>query len=90
MSGLSRIVRLLANIAAAVLVVWILLFLFDANRANTVVQWFHDAADWLATWSRNLFAIDNAKLRTTVNYGIAAVVYAAVGVLLARVVSRRG
>ncbi|WP_377271780.1 hypothetical protein [Peterkaempfera sp. SMS 1(5)a] len=88
MSGIARIVRLLAHVAAAILVIWILLFLFDADRANDVVHWFQRAADWLATWSRNLFSIDNAKLRTTVNYGIAAVVYLFVGSLVTRV-SRR-
>ncbi|WP_055589196.1 hypothetical protein [Peterkaempfera griseoplana] len=88
MSGIARLIRLLAHVAATILVVWILLFVFDANRANDVVHWFQDAADWLATWSRNLFSIDNAKLRTTVNYGLAAVVYVFVGGLVTRV-SRR-
>ncbi|MFJ6214822.1 hypothetical protein ACIQGZ_16030 [Streptomyces sp. NPDC092296] len=89
MSGLSRLVWLLANTAAAILVIWIVLFLLDADRANDVVHWFHRAANWLATWSRGLFHPDNAKLRTTLDYGVAAVVYAVVGALAART-ARRG
>lgn len=89
MSGVAYIVRLLAHVAATILVIWILLFLFDADRANDVVHWFQRAADWLATWSRDLFSIHNAKLRTTVNYGIAAVVYAFVGTAATRSFRRR-
>jgi hypothetical protein len=89
MDAVARIVRVAAYGAASILVIWILLYLLDANRTNDVVRWFQDAADWLATWSRNLFSIDDDKLRATVNYGAAAAVYALVGALATRT-TRRG
>jgi hypothetical protein len=50
-------------------------FVFDANRANDLVDWTHHSANWLAGWSRDLFTPDNAKWRTVLNYGLPAVVY---------------
>jgi hypothetical protein len=79
MSGVARIIRVLADIAALILIVWILLALLGANSGNDVVGWFHHAADWLATWSRGMFNVGNAKGQIVLDFGLAAVVYAAVG-----------
>ncbi|WP_034088050.1 hypothetical protein [Streptacidiphilus albus] len=90
MSVLTRLIALAANVAALILVVWILLYLFDANAGNNVVHWFQQAADWLATWSRHLFSDDvgNPKLHAVLVFGVPAVVYAAVGNGLHRAASR--
>ncbi|MEY9965455.1 hypothetical protein ABIA33_003497 [Streptacidiphilus sp. MAP12-16] len=89
MSGLVRLIGLALYLAALVLVIWFLMYLFDANSLNTVVHWFHRAADWLATWSRSLFdGVHNSKLHALLVYGIPALVYAAVGNVLGRTGSR--
>lgn len=90
MSVLTRLIALAANVAALILVAWILLYLFDANTGNNVVHWFQQAADWLATWSRHLFSgdVDNRKLHAVLVYGVPAVVYAAVGSSLQRAANR--
>jgi len=90
MSVLTRLIALAANVAALILVAWILLFLFDANTGNNIVHWFQQAADWLATWSRSLFSGDvgNSKLHAVLVFGVPAVVYAAVGNGLHRAASR--
>src|SRR5690606_31755431 len=51
----GTVVAVIADIMAVILGLWILMYLLDANRANDLVQFVHDAANWLAAWSRDLF-----------------------------------
>lgn len=82
-------IQILADVLAGIIGLWVLLYLLEANPANDLVVLLHDAARWLAGWSYDLFPIDEDWLRVLVNYGIAAVVYLAVGHALA-VRLRRG
>jgi hypothetical protein len=82
-SGAGRIIAVLADVAALILVGWIVLYVLKANTGNEVVGWVHSAADWLSGWSHNIFTPDSKWLRVLLNYGIAAVVYAFVGNVLA-------
>lgn len=66
----------------------IALYLFDANTANSTVDWVHDAANWLSGWSHNLFTIHSDNWRTVVNYGLPAVVYLLIGHAVAGRVNR--
>ncbi|MER8188553.1 hypothetical protein [Kitasatospora sp. NPDC094015] len=84
MRGINGAVRALAHIIAGILVIWILMDLLDANSGNTLVGWFHSAADWLAGWSRGLFQVSNRTLQVLLDYGLPAIVYAAIGNLIAR------
>jgi uncharacterized protein involved in cysteine biosynthesis len=81
-------IAILVNLAAGILLLWIVLYLLDANPANSFVDFIHDLANWLAGWSRGMFRIDNDNTQVVADYGIAAVVYAIFGNLLARVVRR--
>ncbi|MCB5182161.1 hypothetical protein [Streptomyces antimicrobicus] len=85
----ARLIALVADIAALILVLWIALYLLDANRSNEVVAWIHDAATWLAGWSLDLFTISREWLRVVVGYGLPAVVYLLVGHAVARALARR-
>lgn len=85
MSGLLRLIGVALYIGALILVIWFVMYLFNVSTANSVVSWFHQAADWLATWSRNLFdSVHNAKLHALLVFGIPALVYAAVGGFIGR------
>ncbi|MER6218576.1 hypothetical protein ACGFY6_05120 [Streptomyces sp. NPDC048387] len=84
----GRIVALAADLVALIIVVWIVLDLLDANGSNAVVQWFHDAATWLAGWSIGIFHLSRHWAQVIVDYGIAAVVYLVAGHALARLLSR--
>ncbi|MEU9346389.1 hypothetical protein AB0D74_34790 [Streptomyces sp. NPDC048278] len=75
----GRVVALVADVMALILGLWILMYLLDANRANSLVQFVHDAADWLAGWSHDLFTFDKAWARVVAGYGLAAVVYLFIG-----------
>ncbi|MEV0847047.1 hypothetical protein AB0J21_14435 [Streptomyces sp. NPDC049954] len=84
----GRLIALIADVLAVILVVWIVMYLLDANRANDLVQWVHDAANFLAGWSRDLFTFDEQWARVVCGYGLAAVVYLFVGHAVAGRISR--
>src|SRR5438067_11208246 len=50
---LALIIHSLADVAAVILGLWILLYLLDANQANAFVGFVHGVADWLAGWSQD-------------------------------------
>jgi hypothetical protein len=87
-AAIARLVTLVAAAVAAIIVVGILLVVLGANESNSLVKALMDAARWLAGPFRNLFTFDNHKTTIAVNWGIAAVVYLAVGRLIARVIAR--
>ncbi|MFI2613859.1 hypothetical protein [Streptomyces sp. NPDC018584] len=78
-STAARVIALVADIMAAILGLWILMYLLDANRANDLVQFIHDVARWLAGWSHDLFTFDEKWARVVAGYGLAAIVYLLVG-----------
>ncbi|MFJ8400260.1 hypothetical protein ACIQ9K_07235 [Streptomyces microflavus] len=78
-SSAARIIAVVADILAFIIILWILMYLLDANRGNDFVQWVHDAATWLAGWAYDLFTFDAAWARVVAGYGLAAVVYLFIG-----------
>ncbi|AXK34933.1 hypothetical protein DVA86_22110 [Streptomyces armeniacus] len=82
-------VRLVADLVAGIIALWVLLYLLDANPSNDLVSTAHDAARWLAAWSHDLFSFSRDWLRVVVNYGVAAVVYLLVGHAVATRIRRR-
>ncbi|GAA1353417.1 hypothetical protein ACFPK5_28935 [Streptomyces beijiangensis] len=84
----ATIILIVADIAALILILWIAFYLFEANSANDLVSWVHDAANWLAGWSRDLFTVDNDNWRTVLNFGLPAVIYLLVGHAVAGRVNR--
>ncbi|GAA2235962.1 hypothetical protein [Streptomyces nogalater] len=84
----GRVVAIVADVAALILGLWILMYLLEANRANDLVRFVHDAASWLAGWSHDLFTFDEAWARVVAGYGLAAVVYLFAGHAIARRIHR--
>jgi hypothetical protein len=84
----ARIVRLVAFGVAAILVAAILFVVFEANPSNGIVETISDWARWLAGPFKDLFDISNRKTEIAVNYGLAALVYLVVGMLIARFFAR--
>ncbi|BDH04040.1 MULTISPECIES: hypothetical protein [Streptomyces] len=75
----GRVIALVADVMAVILGLWILMYLLDANRGNSLVEFVHDTAAWLAGWSHDLFTFDEAWARVVAGYGLAAVVYLFIG-----------
>ncbi|MFD9359996.1 hypothetical protein [Streptomyces sp. NPDC060031] len=78
-SQAGRAVALVADALAFVIVLWILLYLLDANQGNGLVDFIHDAAAWLSGWSYDLFTFSRAWVQVVVGHGIAAVTYLFIG-----------
>jgi hypothetical protein len=75
----ALIVHTIADIAAAFLVLWIALYMFEANHANVFVQFVESVADFLAGWSQDIFTMDSENFRVLLNYGLPAVIYLGIG-----------
>ena len=88
LSGAARIVRLVTSVVVGLLVLAIVLVLLEANRDNAIVDLLLDAGAWLATPFEDVFTMDTRKERIAVNYGLAALVYAIAGGLIARLLRR--
>ena len=84
----ARLIRALVGAVVAVIVIAIVLTLLSANPHNAVVSDIHDAGQWLVGPFQNVFSVHGAKLHTALNWGLAAIVYAVVGGLLASLLAR--
>ncbi|MEU8845982.1 hypothetical protein AB0C70_07025 [Streptomyces sp. NPDC048564] len=69
----------IADIAAGLLGLWIVLYLLDANQGNAFVEFVHGSADWLSGWAQDIFTMDTEGLRVLLNYGLPAVLYLLLG-----------
>jgi hypothetical protein len=88
MITVARLVRALAGLAAAILVVGIVLRVVGANPANSIVSDIHDAGAWLAGPFKYVFTVKDAKEAIALNWGLAALVYVIVGGVLASLLVR--
>jgi hypothetical protein len=86
--GAARIVRLITSVVVGLLVVAILLVVLEANRDNAIVEALLDAGAWLAGPFDDVFSMDTRKERVAVNYGLAALIYAVAGGLIAKLLRR--
>jgi hypothetical protein len=89
MRALARIVHLIVGIIVLIIVAGIVLVLLKANPTNSIVSDVHDAARWFAGPFDGIFSFHSARVALAVNWGLAAVVYALVGGLIARLLSSR-
>jgi uncharacterized membrane protein YfcA len=85
---LARVVRLATGVVVVLIVIGILIHVLDANTSNAIVSFFDDVARWLTQPFHGIFDPDDPKARIAANWGLAAVVYAIVGGLLARLLAR--
>ena len=88
-ASIARAVILITGLIALLLVVAILLVVLEANRSNELVQFVRDAASLLAGPLDDLFTLDSNKAERAVNWGLAAVVWVALGRLVAGLLLRR-
>ena len=89
MGTLARVVHLIVGIVVLIIVAGIVLVLLKANPTNGIVSDVHDAARWLAGPFDGIFSFHSARVALAVNWGLAAVVYAVVGGLIARLLGSR-
>jgi len=89
--ALARVVMVIATLIVALIVLAIVLRDVDANPANSVVKGIHDAANFFASPFNDLFKeTGHYKRAITINWGVAAVLYLAAGILVSRAIARIG
>jgi hypothetical protein len=86
--GIARVVSLITSVVVGLIVIGILLVLLEANRDNSIVDFLLEVGEFLVEPFDNVFKPDGRKARVAVNWGLAAVVYAIIGGLIARLLRR--
>ena len=85
---LARVIRTIAWAIALIIAVGILFVVLDANQSNGIVSFINDIATFFVEPFKGIFSLDSAKGQVALNWGLGAVVYLAVGHLIARLVAR--
>ena len=85
---LARLVHIAAAVVALILIAGILLVVLKANASNGLVSAVRDAARTLAGPFQSLFNLSSHKAEVAVNWGLAAVVWYALGRLVMRLLLR--
>lgn len=85
---LVRAVYAAVSVVVLIIVAAILLAVFNANPANSIVSEVHAWGHWLAGPFVGMFSFRNANDAIAVNWGIAAVVYLVVGAGIAMLIGR--
>jgi hypothetical protein len=83
---LASLVRIVTVVVAAVLVVHVVLVVASANPQNGVAMAVASAADHLTLGLGDLFAPTSPSLAVVLDYGLPAVVWLIVGVVVSRLV----
>lgn len=89
-SFVATAVLVVAIVLAAILVVSILFFVFGANPENSIVDFVETTARDIVGPFEAMFDFENLKMQRTVNFGIAALVYLAIGTVISRLIRRLG
>jgi hypothetical protein len=85
---IARLIRLVVMLLVLLIAAAIVLRILGANPANTIVKDIHDVARAVVGPFKNMFAIKNPKVSIAVNWGIAAIVYMFIGMLITRLIAR--
>lgn len=85
---IARIVRLIAGLVAAIIVIGILLVVLGAKPSNEIVKGIEDAARWLVGPFKGIFRLGSHKGTVALNWGLAAAIYYAIGHLISRFAAR--
>ena len=81
---LASLVRIITVVFAAVLVVHVVLVVTSANPRNGVATAVASAADHLTLGLGDLFAPSSPSLEVILNYGLPAVVWLVIGIVVSR------
>ncbi|MCD0446896.1 hypothetical protein LO763_25070 [Glycomyces sp. A-F 0318] len=74
-----HIITIIFGLIALIILLHLAFVLLEANQGNPLVNFIADLANWFSWLFRDMFTIDDPKVRAVVNYGLAALVYLAIG-----------
>jgi hypothetical protein len=86
---LASVVRLVAGVIAALMLVYAVFILFGANPANDLVRFTGAVYAKFGSFTRDLFTTSsNPKYGQAIDVALAAVIYVVVGSILSKVIVR--
>lgn len=88
--ALANVLRIVGMAIVAVLVIFIVLTLLNANPANGLTMIVSDLADTFSLGLRDLFQPEEPKLAVVLNFGTAALIWFAITTVVVRLVRRIG
>jgi hypothetical protein len=88
MLSIARLVRLVTAVVVLTIVAGIAIHVFDISTQSSVIDFVEGAAAWLASPFQWVFDTSDEKLRYGLNWGLAALVYAIVGGVIASLLTR--
>lgn len=83
----ASVIRIITVVFAAVLVIHIVLTVGGANPANGITTFFKSFADSLTLGIGDLFLPQSVALQVILNYGLAAVVWLVIGIIVSRLIN---
>lgn len=86
----ARVINIIVLGVVAIILFGIVLYLLGANETNAVVGFLLPAARFLVGPFNSLFEIGDNRVQVALNWGIAMLVYLAIGVFLTRLLERAG
>jgi hypothetical protein len=89
-SFVAGLVRWVGLVFAAILVLYVIFVIGEANAANGIVSFVKGWAESVSLGFKDLFQPSDPKLNVLVNYGIAAIFWLVVSGILAKVIRRAG
>lgn len=89
-SVIVSVLRVIGLIIVAFLVVYILLFTFDANQSNQFATFVRNGANFFSLGLTDLFQPANPKIMVAINYGIAAVIWMVITSFVTGLIRRVG
>ncbi|WP_112136633.1 hypothetical protein [Glycomyces dulcitolivorans] len=78
-SLIAHVITIVFGLIALIILLYLAFVLLEANPGNPLVHFIGDMANWFSWLFRDMFTIDDAKVRAVVNYGLAALVYLLIG-----------
>ena len=88
--ALARVLNTIGLAIVAVIVIYILLTLLEANPDNTAASLIRELAEYFNLGLANLFLPADPKLMITLNYGMAALLWFLITSVVVRLVRRIG
>jgi hypothetical protein len=85
---IATVVRVVCSVIAAVIVVYAIFVLFEANPTNTLVSFAKGWREDFGWFTVNLFTKPNPKMAEVINAVVAAIIWVVAGMLVSKLIIR--
>ena len=85
---IATVVRVVCSIIAAVIVIYAIFVLFEANPTNPLVSFASGWREDFGWFTVNLFTKPNPKMAEVINSVVAAIIWVAAGTLISKLIVR--